>query len=142
MYASPAQRTLEWRREPARGGRRLRLAAFGGGTGLPILLAGLRDRRDCTVTAVVTVADDGGSSGRLRRELGVVPPGDLRRCLAALAGDRRLAEAFGHRFAAAAGDLEGHALGNLIITGLAKRSGDFTTGVAYAARLLAVRGAV
>jgi len=119
----------------------LRLVAFGGGTGLPILLAGLRDRRDCAVTAVVTVADDGGSSGRLRRELGVAPPGDLRRCLAALAGDRRLAEAFGRRFEAGAG-LEGHALGNLIIAGLAESSGDLTAGVESAARLLGVRGAV
>src|SRR3954451_19699999 len=141
MYASPAQRTLEWRREPARRGRRLRLVAFGGGTGLPILLAGLRDRRDCAVTAVVTVADDGGSSGRLRSELGVAPPGDLRRWLAALARDRRLAEAFGRRFEAG-DELEGHALGNLIIAGLAASSGDLTAGVERAARLLRVRGAV
>src|SRR4051794_41650339 len=86
MYASPAQRTLEWRREPARRGRRLRLVAFGGGTGLPILLAGLRDRRDCAVTAVVTVADDGGASGRLPRGAGGAPPGGPRRCLPAPAG--------------------------------------------------------
>src|SRR3954464_5454785 len=121
MYASPAQRTLEWRREPARLGRSLRLVAFGGGTGLPILLAGLRDRRDCTVTAVVTVADDGGSSGRLRRELGVVPPGDLRMALAALCGDddwgRTWSEVIQHRFRSE-GELHEHVVGNLLIVAL------------------------
>src|SRR3954464_7749663 len=121
MYASPAQRTLEWRREPARRGRRLRLVAFGGGTGLPILLAGLRDRRDCAVTAVVTVADDGGSSGRLRRELGVVPPGDLRMALAALCGDdewgRTWSDVVQHRFRSD-GELHEHSLGNLLIVAL------------------------
>ena len=70
-----------------------RIVAFGGGTGLPVLLRGLRDRVG-GLTAVVTVADDGGSSGRLRQELGVAPPGDVRNCLVALAGRRRLAEVF------------------------------------------------
>jgi uncharacterized cofD-like protein len=69
--------------------RDLRIVAFGGGTGLPILLAGLRDRPGTHVTAIVTVADDGGSSGRLRRSLGVAPPGDIRNCLVALAGSWR-----------------------------------------------------
>src|SRR3954449_9638655 len=66
----------------------LRVVAFGGGTGLPVLLGGLRDLVGGRLTAVVTVADDGGSSGRLRQELGIAPPGDVRRCLVALAGRR------------------------------------------------------
>jgi uncharacterized cofD-like protein len=119
-----------------RDARPLRIVAFGGGTGLPILLSGLRDRPDGDVTAIVTVGDDGGSSGRLRRELGIPPPGDIRNCLAALAGERRLAHAFGHRLDS------GHAVGNLIIAGLAETSGDFCAGVERAARLLDVRGAV
>jgi uncharacterized cofD-like protein len=121
--------------------RRLRLVAFGGGTGLPTLLAGLRDRSDTAVTAIVTVADDGGSSGRLRRELGVSPPGDIRNCLAALSRDRKLAEAFGCRFADGE-QLTGHALGNLILVALTSMTGDFCSAVERAARLLDVRGAV
>jgi uncharacterized cofD-like protein len=76
----------------------LRVVAFGGGTGLPVLLRGLRDTVGGGITAVVTVTDDGGSSGRLRQELGVAPPGDVRNCLVALAGRRRLAEVFDYRF--------------------------------------------
>ena len=133
-------------RPRARGGmvgeaRRLRVVAFGGGTGLPILLAGLGDHADAALTAVVTVADDGGSSGRLRRQLGIAPPGDLRNCLAALAGHRRLADVFDHRFQAGE-DLRGHALGNLIIAGLVGMSGDLCAGVEQAASLLGVRGAI
>jgi uncharacterized cofD-like protein len=71
--------------------------AFGGGTGLPVLLRGLRDRVG-DLTAVVTVADDGGSSGRLRQEPEVAPPGDVRNCLVALAGRKKLAEVFNYRF--------------------------------------------
>ena len=79
------------------GAEDLRVVAFGGGTGLPVLLRGLRDRVG-DLTAVVTVADDGGSSGRLRQELGVAPPGDVRNCLVALAGRKKLAEVFNYRF--------------------------------------------
>src|SRR4028119_206430 len=75
----------------------LRVVAFGGGTGLPVLLRGLRDRVG-DLAAVVTVADDGGSSGRLRQELGVAPPGDVRNCLVALAGRKKLAEGLRYRF--------------------------------------------
>jgi uncharacterized cofD-like protein len=88
----------------------LRVVAFGGGTGLPVLLRGLRDRVG-DLTAVVTVADDGGSSGRLRQELGVAPPGDVRNCLVALAGRKKLAEVFNYRFEGG-GDLWGHSGGN------------------------------
>jgi uncharacterized cofD-like protein len=118
----------------------LRVVAFGGGTGLPVLLGGLRDRvRD--LTAVVTVADDGGSSGRLRQELGVAPPGDVRNCLGALAGRRRLAEVFNYRFEAP-GDLNDHSVGNIIIAALADMAGGFCEGVEQAARFLRIKGQV
>jgi uncharacterized cofD-like protein len=118
----------------------LRVVAFGGGTGLPLLLSGLRDRvRD--LTAVVTVADDGGSSGRLRQELGVAPPGDVRNCLVALAGRKRLAEVFNYRFEAP-GDLNDHSVGNIIIAALSDMAGGFCEGVEQAARFLRIKGRV
>jgi len=101
----------------------LRVVAFGGGTGLPVLLQGLRDRIGDLV-AVVTVADDGGSSGRLRQELGVAPPGDVRNCLVALAGRRRLAEVFNYRFEGG-GELSDHSVGNIIIAALSDMAGGF-----------------
>jgi uncharacterized cofD-like protein len=118
----------------------LRVVAFGGGTGLPVLLRGLRDRVE-DLTAVVTVADDGGSSGRLRQELGVAPPGDVRNCLVALAGRRKLAEVFNYRFEGV-GDLSDHSVGNLIIAALADMSGGFCEGVEQAARFLRIKGRV
>jgi uncharacterized cofD-like protein len=119
---------------------RARVVAFGGGTGLPVLLRGLRDIvRE--VTAVVTVADDGGSSGRLRAELGVAPPGDVRNCLVALAGRRRLAEVFDHRFERGV-DFRDHSVGNIIIAALAEMSGDFCEGVEQAGRFLRIKGRV
>jgi uncharacterized cofD-like protein len=94
-----------------------------------------------SITAVVSVADDGGSSGRLRRELDVPPPGDLRKCLVALAASDNLwAEAFEHRFGG--GELDGHALGNLVLVGLAETLGDFTGAIDEAARLLGAVGRV
>jgi len=118
----------------------LRVVAFGGGTGLPVLLTGLKDRV-ADLTAVVTVADDGGSSGRLRQELGVAPPGDVRNCLVALAGRRRLAEVFNYRFEAP-GDLNDHSVGNIIIAALADMAGGFCEGVEQAARFLRIKGRV
>src|ERR687886_1811000 len=118
----------------------LRVVAFGGGTGLPVLLKGLRDRvRD--LTAIVTVADDGGSSGRLRQELGVAPPGDVRNCLIALAGRRQLAEVFNYRFEGG-GNLSDHSVGNIIIAALADMAGGFCEGVEQAARFLRIKGRV
>ena len=119
----------------------LQVVAFGGGTGLPVLLRGLRDRVGDGITAVVTVTDDGGSSGRLRQELGVAPPGDVRNCLVALAGRRRLAEVFDYRFEGGV-DLRDHAVGNIIIAALTDISGGFCEGVRQAARLLRVTGSV
>jgi uncharacterized cofD-like protein len=118
----------------------LKVVAFGGGTGLPVLLRGLRDRVG-DLTAVVTVADDGGSSGRLRQELGVAPPGDVRNCLVALAGRRRLAEVFNYRFEAP-GDLNDHSVGNIIIAALADMAGGFCEGVEQASRFLRTKGRV
>ncbi len=119
----------------------LRVVAFGGGTGLPVLLRGLRDRVGDLV-AVVTVADDGGSSGRLRQELGVAPPGDVRNCLIALAGRRQLAEVFDYRFEGEGGELSHHSVGNIIIAALADMAGGFAEGVEQAARFLRVKGRV
>jgi len=116
------------------------VVAFGGGTGLPVVLRGLRDAV-AGLTAVVTVADDGGSSGRLRQELGVAPPGDVRRCLVALAGRRHLAEVFDYRFEDGV-DLRDHSVGNIIIAALAEMEGGFCEGVERAARFLRVKGCV
>ena len=118
----------------------LKIVAFGGGTGLPVLLRGLRDRVG-DLTAVVTVTDDGGSSGRLRQELGIAPPGDVRNCLVALAGRRRLAEVFNYRFEAP-GDLNDHSVGNIIIAALADMAGGFCEGVEQASRFLRIKGRV
>jgi uncharacterized cofD-like protein len=118
----------------------LRVVAFGGGTGLPVLLRGLRDRVG-DLTAVVTVADDGGSSGRLRQELGVAPPGDVRNCLVALAERRKLAEVFNYRFEGG-GDLSDHSVGNIIIAALSDMAGGFCEGVEQAARFLRIKGSV
>ncbi len=115
--------------------------AIGGGTGLPLVLGCLL-RGGFDTTAVVTVADDGGSSGHLRRELGMLPPGDIRNCLVALAEPgNELARVFQYRFAEGEG-LAGHALGNLIIAALADLEGGFAEAVEEAGRLLGVRGRV
>lgn len=115
--------------------------AIGGGTGLPGVLRCLLDAGFDT-TAVVTMADDGGSTGTLRRELGILPPGDLRNCLVGMADpDSTIARLFQYRFPQGAG-LEGHALGNLIIAALADLEGGFPQGIAAAASLLGSRGRV
>jgi uncharacterized cofD-like protein len=118
-----------------------RVVAFGGGTGLPLLLRGLRRTSRERVCGVVTVADDGGSSGRLRQELGVAPPGDVRRCLVALAERRGLAEVFEYRFEGGV-ELRDHSVGNLIIAALAEMSGGFCEGVEQAGRFLRIKGSV
>jgi uncharacterized cofD-like protein len=115
------------------------VVALGGGHGLATALRAIR-RYAGAITAVVSVADDGGSSGRLRRDFGVMPPGDLRRCLVALADDDTWAGAFQHRFTG--GELDGHALGNLILVGLADTLGDFTAALDEAGRVLGAVGRV
>ncbi len=117
-----------------------RVVAVGGGHGLAATLRAVR-RYAGELTAVVSVADDGGSSGRLRRQLDIMPPGDLRKCLVALAEeDSVLAAAFEQRFAAE--ELVGHALGNLVIAGLMEACGDPQKGLDEAARLLGAVGRV
>ena len=117
----------------------MRVTGIGGGHGLAVTLRAARGYAD-DIAAVVTVADDGGSSGRLTRELGIPPPGDIRNCLVALAEDDALAEVFQHRYAA--GPLTGHTVGNLVVAALTERSGDFALAVEEAGRLLRVRGRV
>ena len=121
-----------------------RVAALGGGHGLAASLTALR-RVTEAVTAVVTVADDGGSSGRLRRELGVLPPGDLRMALAALCGDDEWGQTWSrvvqHRFASE-GELHGHAVGNLLIVALWELLDDTVRGLDWVGRLLGARGRV
>jgi uncharacterized cofD-like protein len=121
-------------------GRGPKIVAVGGGTGMPTLLRGLKSHTT-NLTAVVTVADDGGSSGRLRRELGVLPPGDFRNNIAALARDEGLmTQLFQYRFGE--GGLEGHSLGNLFITALSGVTGSFERALVESSRVLAVRGQV
>jgi len=117
-----------------------RVVALGGGHGLAVALGAIREYAG-DITAIVSVADDGGSSGRLRRDLDVAAPGDLRRCLVALAsGDNPWPAAFEHRFRS--GELADHALGNLVIVGLAETLGDLTHALDEAGRLLGAVGRV
>ncbi len=121
-----------------------RVVALGGGHGLAASLQALRRVTDC-LTAVVGVADDGGSSGRLRSEFGVLPPGDLRMALAALCGDdswgRTWEQVIQHRFGGN-GQLAGHSLGNLLITALWEQTGDAVSGLDWVAALLEAQGRV
>ncbi|MEM7355607.1 MAG: uridine diphosphate-N-acetylglucosamine-binding protein YvcK [Acidobacteriota bacterium] len=120
------------------------LVVIGGGSGLAVLLRGLKHWMDAPdrLTAVVTVADDGGSSGRLRREFGVLPPGDIRNCIVALADDEDLlARLFQYRFANG-GDLAGHSFGNLFLTALTGITGDFYKAILTAESILSVRGRI
>ncbi|RAS59896.1 putative cofD-like protein [Lentzea atacamensis] len=124
---------------------KLKAVALGGGHGLHATLTALK-RITGDVTAVVTVADDGGSSGRLRREIsGLLPPGDLRKAMAALAGEddesRLWTSLFGHRFGGT-GALAGHAVGNLVLAGLLEQLGDPVKVLEHASKLLGVRGRV
>jgi uncharacterized cofD-like protein len=130
----------------------LRVVAIGGGTGLSTILKGLKRYTVVSgktpqqgpwisdLTAIVTVSDDGGSSGRLRRELNILPPGDIRNCLVAVAADENLiSKLFQHRFTSS-GDLEGHSFGNLFLAALTAMTGDFAVAVKKASEILATRG--
>lgn len=141
-------------RPGARPGAGPKIVAVGGGTGLPNVLRGLRpllyaagDRHQDTtprdqLVAVVATSDDGGSSGRLRAEFNIVPPGDIRNCLAALSDNHALiADIFQYRFDAGEG-LNGHAIGNLVLTALADVMNDFPRAVEIASRLVGARGTV
>lgn len=119
---------------------RPKIVAIGGGTGLASVLRGLRDL-GCDLTAIVTVSDDGGSSGRLRKDMGILPPGDIRNCLLALAeAEPDMASLFNHRFAR--GELKGHNFGNLFLAAMTEMTGDFQVAVRTMSRILAVSGTV
>jgi uncharacterized cofD-like protein len=140
--------------EPARAPRPLRVVAIGGGTGLSTLLRGLRrhvampgqgdPEADAVadLAAVVTVTDDGGSSGRLRQDFNMLPPGDLRNCMVALSEEEDLlTQLFGHRFRG--GDaLKGHNFGNLFVAALTEITGDFAQAVQLSSKILATRGRI
>jgi len=118
-----------------------KITVIGGGSGLPNMLRGLKYYTS-NITAVVTVADDGGSSGRLRSELGILPPGDIRNCLVALADSEDvMQQLMDYRFESK-GQLDGHSFGNILIAALTGIGGDFYRGVEIAGELLAIRGRV
>ena len=118
-----------------------KIVAVGGGTGLSMLLRGIKHITN-NITAVVTVGDDGGSSGRLREEMGVLPPGDIRNCIAALADDEDLiTKLFQYRFKSGEG-LEGHSFGNLFLTALCAITGDLVRAVKESSNVLSIRGRV
>jgi uncharacterized cofD-like protein len=130
----------------------LRIVSIGGGNGLSTLLSGIkkyaRGAQDCDehgspvveITAVVTVSDDGGSSGRLRRDFDILPPGDIRNCMAALSEDEDLlSHLFQYRFASGRG-LKGHSFGNLFLTAMHQITGDFAQAVKLSSEILAIRG--
>lgn len=119
-----------------------RITVVGGGTGLSTLLRGLK-RYTANITAVVTVTDDGGSSGRLRTELGVLPPGDIRNCLVALAdAEPTMTALFQYRFEGGGHSLSGHSFGNLLIAAMTNITGDFERAVKEISKVLAIRGRV
>lgn len=118
-----------------------KIVAVGGGTGLSMLLKGIKKITN-NITAIVTVGDDGGSSGRLREEMGVLPPGDIRNCIAALADDEDLVtKLFQYRFKTGEG-LEGHSFGNLFLTALVAITGDMVRAVKESSKVLSIRGRV
>ena len=120
-------------------GRGPRIVAIGGGTGLSTLLSGIKAHTD-NITAMITVTDDGGSSGRLRRELGMLPPGDFRNCLVAMSDSETLVrDLFQYRFKHGDG-LEGHSFGNLFIAAMAEVTGSFEEALIESSHVLAVHG--
>jgi uncharacterized cofD-like protein len=120
----------------------LRVVTIGGGTGLSTLLRGLK-RHNVAITAIVTVGDDGGSSGRLRTEFNMPAPGDIRNCLVALADSEALvSDLFQYRFEAEESSLDGHSFGNLFITAMTKVSGSFERAIIESSKVLNIRGAV
>lgn len=115
------------------------IVVIGGGTGSFVVLSGLKNHFN-NITALVSMADDGGSTGQLRDELGVLPPGDVRQCLVALARSPRVRDLFNYRFEE--GSFKGHSFGNLFLTALEKMTGNFSEGVELASEILQVVGNV
>lgn len=140
-FVRPGDKVVDTLRHHRRRERGPRIVTIGGGHGMATLLRGLKEYTH-NITAVVTVADDGGSSGRLRKDLGILPPGDIRNCLAALADDEALlGQLFQYRFPGDTG-LDGHSFGNLFIGALAEVTGSFEDAVAESGRVLAIHGRV
>ncbi|MEP0807618.1 MAG: uridine diphosphate-N-acetylglucosamine-binding protein YvcK [Chloroflexota bacterium] len=140
-YLRPGRAVVEDLANFRRRERGPRIVAIGGGHGLATLLRGLKAYTR-NLTAVVTVADDGGSSGRLRESFGILPPGDIRNCLAALSNDEQMiTQLFQYRFSGA-GNLDGHSFGNLFITALAEITGSFESAIAESGKVLSVGGRV
>ena len=140
-FVQPGRNVVDQLAEYNRRSRGPRVVAIGGGHGLATLLRGIKNYTR-NLTAVVTVADDGGSSGRLRESLGILPPGDIRNCLAALSNDEAmLTQLFQYRFSGEPG-LDGHSFGNLFITALSDITGSFEEAVAESGRVLSVSGRV
>lgn len=123
--------------------REAKIVSIGGGTGLATLLRGLK-RHSVDLAAIVAVSDDGGSSGRLREEFGVPPPGDIRNCMLALSEDEALmSRLFRHRFSSSRnGGLDDHSFGNLFLTAMAEVTGDFAVAVHLTSEVLAIRGTI
>lgn len=141
-FAPPGQSVSQLMSDYRRRGKGPKIVAIGGGTGLSTLLRGLK-HYTANITAIVTVADDGGSSGRLRRTLGVLPPGDFRNCIAALADDESLiTQLFQYRFGGDLRDLGGHSFGNLFISAMAEVTGSFEQALLESSRVLTIRGQV
>jgi uncharacterized cofD-like protein len=141
-YWRPNRNMFKELTEHRRRDRGPKIVAIGGGHGLAALLRGLKAYSN-NITAVVTVADDGGSSGRLRRSLGILPPGDIRNCLAALSDEEALlGKLFQYRFPSGEPGLEGHSFGNLFIFSLSEIMGSFERGVAESGKVLSVHGQV
>lgn len=120
-------------------GNNVKVAVIGGGTGSFTVLSGLKGYTKL-IAALVNMADDGGSTGMLRDELGVLPPGDIRQCLVALSNSPELRDLFNYRFED--GSLKGHAFGNLFLTALEKMTGDFAKGIEMASEVLNITGTV
>lgn len=140
-FVKPGQQFLDTLTTYKKKAKGPKIVAIGGGNGLSSLLRGLK-KYTHNLTAIVTVTDDGGSSGELRKNLGILPPGDIRNCLTALADDEEmLSHVFQYRFGERAG-VNGHSLGNLFISALADITGSFEDAVAESGKVLAVRGRV
>lgn len=117
-----------------------KIVAIGGGTGLSTMLRGVKNFTS-NINVIVTVSDDGGSSGRLREEMNILPPGDIRNCIVALAdAEDMLKKLFGYRFGC--GDLKGHSFGNLFLAAMTDLTGDFETAIEHMSSVLAVKGHV
>lgn len=141
-FVRPGRKVVDTLAEHRKRERGPRIVVIGGGHGLSILLRSLKSFTN-NITAIVTVADDGGSSGRLRRTLGILPPGDIRNCLAALSNDEAmLSELFQYRFPSGSIGLDGHSFGNLFITALSDITGSFEGAIAESGRVLSVSGQV